>query len=244
MKYLITSLLCLILLLPTATLAEDGWFAAADLSEVERNLLTVIMMDEMWGPYDFKAPDGATHLSLTLLQMEDSQWVERHTETKELTPSNTANELTITARLNKLGYWESAVQQNKSQADGRIYINPVDPPNVFGMMIWQPDLPDSATSNFEAVYIYNYGGDDDTGPVNTFDMHYYQRVFLNPEKNGPYQQKAVAPLNEPVLLELYVCFFDGNGSLPNFSQFNAPAAFADFDYSFAVTATFTDTPLE
>ena len=242
MKHFLTLLLCLMLLLPTLVLAEDGWFAAADLSEAERNLLTVIMADEMWGPYDFKAPDGATCLNLTLLEMKDGQWTELHTETKALTPTNTANELTITARLNKFGYWESGVQQNKALADGRIFINPVNPPNTFGMMIWQPDLPDAATSNFNAVYIYDF--DEETGPVNTFDMHYYQRVFLNPEKSGPYQQKAVAVLNEPVLLEMYVCFFEGLGSLPDFSQFNDPAAFAGFDYSFAITATFTDEPLQ
>lgn len=239
-RFLSLLLTAALLMLSAGASAEDGWFARADLSEEEQNLLTVIMMDEMWGPYDFKAPDGATHLSLTLLKMENGQWVELHTETKELTTSDIATELTITAQLNKFGWWDSAVQQNKALADGRIYINPVDPPNVFGMMIWQPDPPDATIGNFEAVYLYDY--DEETGPINTFDMNYYQRVFLEPEKSGPYQQKVAAALNEPVLLELYVCFFEHGGAVPNFSEFDNPAAFEAFDYSFAVTATFTAEP--
>ena len=238
MKTLVSLLLCVMLLLPAAALAEDGWFAAAELSEEERNLLTVIMMDEMWGPYDFKSPEGATHLSLTILKLEDGQWTELHTETKALTPSNTTNELTITARLNNYGYWESNVQQNTSLADGRIYINPVDPPNTFGLIIWQPDPPDATSGNFNAVYIY------EEEPINTTDMYWYQRVFLQPEKDGPYQKKAIAVLNEPVLLEIYTCFTWDNGHLPSFSEFNNLEAFAGLDYAFAVTAIFTDKPLE
>ena len=204
--------------------------------EEERNLLTVIMMDEMWGPYDFKAPEGATHLSLSLLELKDGQWTERHTETKALTPATTANELTITARLNNYGYWESDVQQNTSLADGRIYINPVDPPNSFGLMIWQPDPPDSpfpTSSNFNAVYIYA------EEPIDNSDLYWFQRVFLQPKKNGPYLKNAAAVLNEPVLLELYTCFTWDNGHIPSFSEFNNPDAFAGLDYVFAVTATFT-----
>lgn len=234
MKNFIPLLFCLLLFVPAVVLAEDGWFAAADLSEEEWNLLTVLMMDEIEGPYDFKAPNGATHLSLTLLKWENGQWVERHTSTERLTPSASTTELTITAKLTEEGKWESDIQENSSQADGRIYINPVEPPNTFGFCIWQPHLPDTIYSNVRGAYLY------EEERINTFDLHCYQRTFLNPERNGQLQQKVPAVLNEPVLLELYVCFFDGSLRIPSFSDFDDPAAFADFDHAFAVTATFSD----
>ena len=220
MKKLI-SLLCVLLLLPAAALAEDGWFAAADLSEEEWNLLTVIMMDEMWGPYDFKAPEGATHLSLTMLELQDGQWVEVITHSNEL------------RQLTGDGDWESSVQQHKRLADGRIYINPVDPPYQFGMTIWQPVACEDKYSNIVGVYFYPAERTDNT------NRYWFQRTFLAPEKNGPNQPKVAAVLNEPVLLELYTCFTRGNGHLPGFSEFNNPDAFAGLDYAFAVTATFT-----
>lgn len=237
MKKLVALLLCFMLLLPAAALAEDGWFARAELSEEEQNLLTVIMMDEMWGPYDFKAPDGATHLSLTMLEMKNGQWSEVITHTKELRSAAPTSKITLSARMTEDGNWESEVQQHKQLADGRIYINPINPPYQFGMMIWQPVPSDNTFSNIHGVYFYPESRND------TVDMHWYERVFLNPEKNGPYQQKAVAVLNEPVLLELYVCFFDGGGAVPSFSEFDDPAAFAAFDYAFAVTATFSAEPM-
>ena len=234
MKKFVSMLLCLMLLLPAAALAEDGWFAAADLSEEESNLLTVIMMDEMWGPYDFKAPDGATHLSLTMLELKDGQWVEVITHTNELRPVAPTSKITLSAWLTEDGDWESEVMQNKQPADGRIYINPVDPPYAFGMMIWQPVQCEESYSNIAGVYFYPAEHTD------TANMSWFQRVFLSPEENGPYQQKAVAVLNEPVLLEIYVCSSDLRMSLPSFSEFNDPDAFAGLDYAFAVTATFTD----
>ena len=85
MKKLVSLLLCLFLLLPAAAFAEEGWFASAELSDEEWQLLCLLNMDEGYGPYEFKAPDGANHLTLTVLELVDGQWVEFSTFTKELT---------------------------------------------------------------------------------------------------------------------------------------------------------------
>lgn len=233
MKKLVSLLLCLMLILPAAALAEDGWFAAADLSEEEWNLLQVIMMDEMWGPYDFKAPEGATRLTLTMLELKDGQWVEVITHSNELRPAAPTSAITLSARLTEDGDWESSVQQHKHLADGRVYINPVDPPYEFGMTIWQPVACEDKYSNIAGVYFYPAERTDNTS------MYWFQRTFLAPEKNSPHQQKVAAVLNEPVLLEIYVCSADIHVSLPGLSSFNDPAAFAEAEYAFAVTATFT-----
>ena len=232
MKKLISLLLCL-LMLPLWAYAEEGWFAAADLSEEEWNLLQVIMMDETWGPYDFKAPEGATHLTLTMLELKDGQWVEVITHSNELRPAELKSKITLSAYLTEDGDWESSVQQHKQLADGRISINPIDPPYEFGMTIWQPAPCEDKYSNIVGVYFYPAEREGNT------KMYWFQRSFLAPERNSPTRQKVAAALNEPVLLEIYVCSADLRMSLPCFSQFNDPAAFAGYDYAYAVTATFT-----
>ena len=55
MKKLVSLLLCVMLLLPVAALAEDGWFAAAQFSDEEWLLIQLLGMDEDYGPYEFKA---------------------------------------------------------------------------------------------------------------------------------------------------------------------------------------------
>lgn len=236
MKKLVSLLLCLFLLLPTAAFAEEGWFASAELSDEEWQLLCLLNMDEGYGPYEFKAPDGANHLTLTVLELVDGQWVEFSTFTKELTQPPQQTSVTLTATLQADGTWRTDVQQPRTGAerpDGRIYIDGYDLPNAITLSIstYGDEYP-------ELVHVFQ------EEEIDTDGLYCWRRTFHRPEQKGYLQQKAVTVLNEPTLLELYVCPREWSSGVPDFSEFNTPEAFESFDYAFAVTATFTYRPLE
>lgn len=236
MKKLVSLLLCLVLFLPAAALAEDGWIANAQLTEEEWQLLCLLRMDEDYGPYEFKAPDEANYITLTVLELVDGQWVEFSNWTKELTPVPQQTSVTLTATQQEDGTWRTEVRQPRVGAgkpDGRIYTDGYDLPDHIWLVLQLPgnDYPDS-------VGIYKEEEIDLSG------LYCWRRTFLNPEQKGYLQQKAVAVLNEPTLLELYVCPREWPSSVPDFSEFNNPEAFAGNEYAFAITVTFTDAPLE
>ena len=236
MKKLVSLLLCLMLFLPAAALAEDGWIAGAELSDEEEQLLALLNMDEEYGPYEFKAPDGANHLTLTVLELVDGQWVEFSKFTKELTQTPPQTSVTLTATQQADGTWRTDVQQPRIGADrpdGRIYIDGYDLPNNITLSIssFGDDYP-------KLVHVFQ------EEEIVTNGMYCWRRTFHQPEQKGYLQQKAVAVLNEPTLLELYVCTREWPSRVPNFPKFNTPEAFTSFDHAFAVTATFTYRPLE
>ena len=227
MKKLVSLLLCL-MLLSSVALAEDGWFAAAQFSDEEWRLIQLLAMDENYGPYEFKAPKGATHLSLTVLELTDGQWEEFSSHQYPLSVPDIPVSVTLTATQQEDGTWGAEIHQQLTGSDlpdGRLYIDGYDLPDHIWFRLMLRGHADPL-----GVNIFSEADFDMTG------LHCYRRTFHNPENNG-YQKKTTALLNEPVLLELYVC--TRSYPVPDFSAFNNPAAFADFDYSFAVTATFT-----
>ena len=236
MKKLVSLLLCLFLLLPAAAFAEEGWFSSAVLSDEEWHLLCLLNMDEGYGPYEFKAPDGANHLTLTVLEFVDGQWVEFSTFTKELTQPPQQTSVTLTATLQADGTWRTDIQQPRigtDRPDGRIYIDGYDLPNTITLSIstFGDEYP-------ELVHVFQ------EEEIDTDGLYCWRRTFRRPTQKGTSDQTAVGTLNEPTLLELYVCPREGASGVPDFSAFNDPTAFAAFDYAFAVTATFTYRPLE
>lgn len=236
MKKLVPLLLCLFLLLPAAALAKDGWIADAGLSDEEEQLLSLLLMDEDFGPYEFRAPEGAHYITLTALELVDGQWVEISDISKELAQIPQQTSVTLTATQQEDGTWRSEVRQPRIGADrpdGRIYIDGDDLPNHIWLVLQLPnnDYPDSVGIHREEDIDLN-------------GLYCWRRTFLRPEQKGYLRQKAAAALNEPTLLELYVCTRDWDSSAPNFSEFNTPESFAAFDYVFAVTVTFSDEPLK
>lgn len=235
MKKLISLLMCMMLLLPAVALAENGWIANAELSDEEEQLLSLLHMDEDFGPYEFKAPEGANYITLTVLELVDGKWVEISDFSKELTQIPQQTSVTLTATQQEDGTWSTAVRQPRTgadQPDGRIYIDGYDLPDHIWLVLQLPgnDYPDS-------VGIYSEEELDLSG------LYCWRRTFLHPEQQGYLQQKAVAVLNEPTLLELYGCTREWHSSVPDFSEFNTPETFAEFDYAYAVTATFSAEPL-
>lgn len=235
MKKLVSLLLCLMLFFPAATLAEDGWFANAQLTDEEWQLLALLHMDEDFGPYEFKAPEGANYITLTVLEFVDGHWVELSDFSRELSQGSQQTSVTLTATQQEDGTWHTEVRQPRVGADkpdGRIYTDGYDLPDHIWLVLQLPgnDYPDS-------VGIYKEEEIDLSG------LYCWRRTFLHPEQKGYLQQKAVAVLNEPTLLELYVCTRDWSHTVPDFSKFNTPEAFSEFDYAFAVTATFSTEPL-
>lgn len=235
MKKLLSLLLCLMLLLPAASLAEEGWFANAQLTEEEQQLLGLLHMDEDYGPYEFKAPVGANYITLIVWEFLDGQWVEFSDFSKELPQVSPQTSVTLTATQQEDGTWSTEVRQPRVGADrpdGRIYTDGYDLPDHIWLVLQLPgnDYPRS-------VGIYKEEEIDLSG------LDCMRRTFLYPEQKGYLQQKAVAILNEPTLLELYVCTREQAYSVPDFSEFNTPEAFAEFDYAFAVTVTFSAEPL-
>lgn len=231
MKKLVSLLLCVMLLLPVAALAEDGWFAAAQFSDEEWLLIQLLGMDEDYGPYEFKAPEGATHLTLTVLELVDSQWVEFSSHQYPLDIPEMPVSVTLTAAQQEDGTWDAKIHQQRIGSDlpdGRLFIDGYDLPDNIWFRLMLRGHDDPTGSN-----IFNEAEFDLSG------LHRFRRTFLNPEQRGFIQQKATASLNEPVLLELYVCTRSYHYQVPDLAAFNDPTAFADFDYTFAVTATFT-----
>ena len=235
MKKLVSLLLCLLFLSATA-FAEEGWFAEAELNADERKLLQLLNKDEDIGPYEFIAPEGATHLTLTVLTLSDGQWVNFCDLHKELTSPSVQPGVTFTASPREDGSWDVQVHEQRAsddRPDGRIFIDGTGLPDNIWLLIDQPD-DEYPTS----VGAYNEQDFDPNG------LYLSRRTFLHPEQQGHLQQKVSAALNEPVLLDIYVCCTDGSRRPPDFSAFDNPAAFAGLDHVFAVTATFTDEPLE
>ncbi len=236
MKKLISLLLCLILFLPAAALAEDGWIAGAELSDEEEQLLALLNMDEEYGPYEFKAPDGANYITLTVLELVDGQWAEFSSLSKELTQTPPQTSVTLTATQQADGTWRTDIQQPRIGADrpdGRIYIDGYDLPNTITLSI--------LSFGDEYPKLVHVSQEEE---IDTDGLYCWRRTFHRPAQKGPIDQTAVAVLNEPTLLELYVCPREWSLGVPDFAQFNDPTAFAAFDYAFAVTATFTYRPLE
>lgn len=230
MKKFLALLICLLLLLPVAASAE-GWIADATLTEEELRLLALMNGDERHGPYDFRAPEGATHLTLTAWVLEDGQWAEYLSNTAALTQPQEETSVTITATQDTFGTWHAVVQNPRNgtiPADGRFYIDAADLPNSLWLLI----LPDGVD------YPYNIGNHLEE-PLALGTLHCYQRTFLQPERDGIHQQQISAALDEQVVIVVYGCYREGNPGAPAISDFHTPEAFAVYDYAFAITATFT-----
>lgn len=235
MKKLVSLLLCLMLCLPSAALAEEGWIANAQLTEEEWQLRALLHMDEDFGPYEFKAPVGANYITLIVWEFIDGQWVEFSDLSRELPRVSPQTSVTLTATQQEDGTWSTEVRQPRVDADrpdGRIYTDGLDLPDHIWLVLQLPgnDYPSS-------VGIYKEEEIDLSG------LHCWRRTFLHPEQKGYLQQKAAAVLNEPTLLELYICTRDWSFTVPDFSEFDNPEAFAAFDHAFAVTVTFSTEPL-
>ena len=140
-----------------------------------------------------------------------------------------ATQLTLTAWTIENDQWTQRLLASAelTQPKGRIYIDWTHLPNSLWLVI-QPadqDFPVSRGSTLKE-------------PFNTIGMHRVQRTFHYAEDNQPYQERIMAVLNEPTLLELYTCSYESVRPLA-FSAFADPANFAQYDYVLAVTATFT-----
>ena len=241
MKKLISLLLCLMLLLPAAALAEDGWIANADYSDEEWQLIRLLGLDEDYGPYEFKAPEGAAYITLICWKLEDGQWTEILRVPRELTAPESQNELTITVTQQEDGSWRSALSAQKASGDipdGRIYISTDDVVNGMWVTIQQDE-------NYIALANNSYLNNTQTSrgwfvdePVNTYGMHWSRRCFIRPDDSST-QERIAVTLNETIPLDIYVCYFGEHQALPPISAYNTPESFAGFDYVYAVTATFT-----
>lgn len=234
MKRLLSLLMCL-MLLPAIAAAENGWIASAQLTEEEWQLFCLLRMDDDSGPYEFKAPEGANYITLTVLEFVDGQWAEFSDSSWEWPQVSQQTSVTLTATQQEDGTWRADVQQprvGEDKPDGRIYIDGDGFPDDIWLSLQRPgnDHPD-------AVGFFREEEIDLSG------LYCGQRTFCYPEQKGPIDQKAVAVLNEPTLLELYVCTRGRLPSVPDFSEFNNPEAFAEFDYAYAVTVTFSAEPL-
>lgn len=245
MKKLLCLLTALLLcLLPLCSAAGDGWIADAELSEEEWELKQLLHQDETWGPYEFKAPEGARYITLVCWEMKDGQWAEVVRVPRELTPPTERNKVTIIATQAADGSWTSSVRQSRAAEDlpdGRIFISTEDILNGMRFSIQQDEhfipIPGGYRDNtFTSI---SWSREEE---LSTAGLYWMQRCFLNPESNR-ILQRIPAPLNETIPLEFYVGYREGHHPLPPISTYHDPVAFAAFDYAYAVTATFSAEPL-